>query len=325
MKLLPTKEQFWESLQDPVKRVFWVLLFLVFCMNLYLFKHLLEDSGYQSEVVTRKKETSNVPSASKTQDTSAKTQDTSAAPSPEEQKETEKLVLNKTQVWEPPVTSNCVLITFSLKYTGFEVIGFIDSPNLNCTASQYRKLSIPSVSAQLRTTKYSPFRVLLPGIQIGTADITTRGFNEPFVSLGDTYFYPVTMTNITWLDMIKSFIVNRDTEIAAPGEAFYPYSVKENTYYRWNAGRKIYAIKTDKDEIYILTSYTNKLPSLIGISSLDELGNTMKLPKGWKYEVLTLTKVLERRISFKDPEESFRLMDNYQNIYLGFSKSDFYH
>lgn len=78
------------------------------------------------------------------------------------------------------------------------------------------------------------------------------------------------------------------------GSKFYAANkVLRHTIWVYNPGTTIYELIAPNGEVYVMQSYAQIVNKNLQLSDLPNLGKSLKLPTGWRYEVLTLTKPLK--------------------------------
>ncbi|MEM7182673.1 MAG: hypothetical protein AAF518_17290 [Spirochaetota bacterium] len=85
---------------------------------------------------------------------------------------------------------------------------------------------------------------------------------------------------------------------------------------RWNTwmftkGEEIYKLINDKNEEYIMQSYSKFVDKNQTIENLTQLGSKLKLPRGWKFK----TEKTKKEIQVIAKGQAFVVMDNLGNVY----------
>jgi hypothetical protein len=66
-------------------------------------------------------------------------------------------------------------------------------------------------------------------------------------------------------------------------------TIRRNTAYLFKAGRPVFELVSPKGEVYMMQSYAQIVDPKLSYDDLPKLGARLKLPKGWRYQVHTLT------------------------------------
>ncbi len=94
-----------------------------------------------------------------------------------------------------------------------------------------------------------------------------------------------------------------------------PYTenvVDRESQYVYDAGKNVYELLTPDGHFYILQSYSLEVDPNLNEAALAVLGNRLKLPKGWKYQVRQLSKDLVVRNS---GTKAYVVQDDLRNSY----------
>jgi hypothetical protein len=88
-------------------------------------------------------------------------------------------------------------------------------------------------------------------------------------------------------------------------------TVERTTVFSYLKGKKIYELNSPTGETYRMQSYAQIVDPNLKITDLDRLGERLKLPKGWSYQVRLLDKDSELRAN----GVAYVLQDDLQNSY----------
>lgn len=88
-------------------------------------------------------------------------------------------------------------------------------------------------------------------------------------------------------------------------------AVNRKTLYRCRKGEKIYELISDKGVVYTMQSASRETDKNLTFTDLDSLGSSLKLPKGWKYQV----RVLDKDEVFNIKNTAYVIQDNLNNTY----------
>lgn len=96
------------------------------------------------------------------------------------------------------------------------------------------------------------------------------------------------------------------------GESSYTENtVKRDTVYTYVKGNMVYELISPKGERYRMQSYSQNIDKNLKIDDLENLGDVLELPEGWKYEA----KILEEESKLESNGEAIVINDNLQNTY----------
>ncbi len=74
--------------------------------------------------------------------------------------------------------------------------------------------------------------------------------------------------------------------------AFSPSLIYRNSNWIWHAGTQVHLLRDPEGTVWVMQEYTKDVDPSLNIDNLDQLGNKLDLPKGWKFETKKLTKDL---------------------------------
>ena len=77
---------------------------------------------------------------------------------------------------------------------------------------------------------------------------------------------------------------------------YQAHSVMRNTVFGYLKGKKVYELSSPTGEVFRMQSYAQIVDPSLNINNLDSLGERLKLPQGWKYQVKILTKIQNLRL-----------------------------
>jgi hypothetical protein len=74
------------------------------------------------------------------------------------------------------------------------------------------------------------------------------------------------------------------------GSKFYkPNEVRRTTIFHYRAGAPAYELVAPSGDVYMMQSYAQIVDPKLSFADLPQLGQRLKLPAGWKYQIRTLT------------------------------------
>merc|ERR1712232_821821 len=99
--------------------------------------------------------------------------------------------------------------------------------------------------------------------------------------------------------------------------AYEPQGVHRIAFFRWNAGRPIYQLVDDQGCEYVMQSLSNTKNADLTIQNLENLGDVLALPTGWRFETSTPTEDISiigvdgtTDVLQDDLDNSYSLKDN---------------
>ena len=120
--------------------------------------------------------------------------------------------------------------------------------------------------------------------------------------------------NMGGLEMVKRATVPLSLTRILKGKSV-PYRenvVNRSAEFVYQRGKKIYELVSPVHS-YIMLSFSLQADPYLNEAALDHLTNKLKLPKGWKYEVITLTRDLELRTA--ENADTYVIQDDLLNSY----------
>lgn len=114
------------------------------------------------------------------------------------------------------------------------------------------------------------------------------------------------------LEMSKVATINVPLRKARKKSAYRTVEVNRKTNFYFKAGREVYVLESDQGECYIMQSYSQTIDKTLQISDLSQLGERLKLPKGWSFRAAHL----EEDLNLISPKgKATVLQDNLENTY----------
>jgi hypothetical protein len=96
------------------------------------------------------------------------------------------------------------------------------------------------------------------------------------------------------------------------GDKFYtPNTVKRTTVFHYKAGAPVYELVAPNGDIYMMQSYAQIADPTLSIGDLPNLGQRLKLPKGWTYR----TRVLDSDYALVADRTTYVINDDLYNSY----------
>ncbi|MFJ3231192.1 hypothetical protein [Streptomyces sp. NPDC086787] len=100
---------------------------------------------------------------------------------------------------------------------------------------------------------------------------------------------------------------------ARPRQYYIDTTVERDTEYVLSAGRPVYSLRDSDGRVYVLQAYAHIVDDSLTLDSLDTLGERLRLPRGWRYEVRTPKADLRVRTA---DGEAHVVQDELQNTYM---------
>ncbi len=166
----------------------------------------------------------------------------------------------------------------------------------NCPAPLWDKLTVHGIRKQ-----FDAFWVKLNGPRYWTLDGVIGQGNStdgPLVNIGGIEFKQrANIESYIWKGM---------------GRKLYTENViHRDSIWIYNPHTEIYELIAPNGNVYVMQSYSQIVDSHLQMSDLKNLGQRLKLPKGWKYQVRQLNKKLE----VKTLGTAYVLQDDLLNSY----------
>jgi hypothetical protein len=100
--------------------------------------------------------------------------------------------------------------------------------------------------------------------------------------------------NLGGIEMTKVGTFSVPLIEAAKGGArpYLPQKVNRTTIWIYDAGKAVFEMVDDRNQVYIMQSYSQEVDPNLKMVDLPNLGNKLKLPPGWTYRTRILTETL---------------------------------
>jgi hypothetical protein len=151
-----------------------------------------------------------------------------------------------------------------------------------------------------------------------TMSHSTPFLSEKFINIGTLKFVLVNEAYIPpWKLIINNLMLAGDIY----SENFYqPIRTKESIFYVWSPGTRVFILTSPKNERFIMTSYSHSVSTKLNLTSLEDLGQVLSLPPGWKYDHVVIDKPLTIRTAFSEGYVNAKIIDDFKNIYIRLSE-----
>lgn len=177
--------------------------------------------------------------------------------------------------------------------------GVYNTLGLNeCPETEWQALDAAKLKKQFKAVS-----VLLNGPRYFMMDAVTGGSPGKIETFGDLQARHLAAVRLTLGDILRG--------------GSHPYQASEvtrNTTFIYHKGTQVYELIDPKGNSYIMQSYALIVDPTLKESDLASLGNRLKLPKGWKYQVRTLDKDLNVRAWGKACVIQDELKNSYQRV-----------
>jgi len=193
-----------------------------------------------------------------------------------------------------------------------EIIKFSTFKLGPCAEDSFAKLSIASITAQLKTVGHTA-HTYKNGPSYFTMDVNLSALNREFLYIGPLKFYAQATTSVSIFQLLFNPILS---EKGISTSYFFPFTAHEDIYYIWNKGSTIHTlVPPDKKGYFVMISYSKMVDTGMDISNIKDKIEELSLPEGWKYESRILDKPLIVRTQ---PAKKFAhqvIYDQLQNFY----------
>ena len=183
-----------------------------------------------------------------------------------------------------------------LHKVGVEVLSTIGVDG--CPARTWEALDPTAVAEQLHTSA-----VILDGPRFLVSDwLRSRSLGKPAIGVQDLGVHPIA----------SAVLLEEDGQ--AVRRPYLTYTIERASSYIYATGKQVFELRGPEERVYVMESYTTAADPTLTSAKLADLGSKLRLPKGWRYRVRTLTQDLEMRSS----GGATLVMDDLHNIYQRF-------
>lgn len=219
----------------------------------------------------------------------------------------------------------CTIYIYIKSFLSVEIINMSTFKISSCPDHEFRHITAASVMAQLKTV--APVTLVsMNGPYYQLMDENNSVIDSAFVSIGNLNFTPVMRAQISYKDLLTNFsslMKWRNVEVS-----YNPIATRRNMNFVWYKDSTIYTLVSDTGKHYVMAYFSppeiDRFQNAKQITDkLDNLGNILNLPAGWRYEVIVLPKIL--RLT-QIPERGYiseTLMDELENVYIRFEPDQF--
>jgi len=99
-----------------------------------------------------------------------------------------------------------------------------------------------------------------------------------------------------------------------PSPPYTEQAINRDTDYLFDKGKPVYELLAPDQHVYVMQSYSRIVDPNLSQDQLASLGNRLKLPKGWKYQVQNPDSDLEMKSGGKAYVVQDALKDTYQRM-----------
>jgi len=221
--------------------------------------------------------------------------------------ETETPVIYEKYSW------TCMIFAVKRSWVDVNIQMFSTSDFNRCNEKRFAPVTNASVRAQLLLLHPdAEFRKHGPYFQL--ADTDSASTNHGYVDVGKLKFSLVGEANFSFLDILKD--VSAYQQVMRGNYTYLPFRTTGTLNLIWFEGSPLYELIAPNGKHYTMMSGSYVLrDDKFGIN-LDNLGNFLNLPKGWRFEKRTSDKifrVLGREIGGEDQKT---VIDELGNLYI---------
>lgn len=213
-------------------------------------------------------------------------------------------------------STSCLIYVYDRNFLSVDITIFSTYKINRCDPRVFIKTTAAGVKAQLTNRLNTDF-VILSGPHIQMMDFNNTPVENRFIPIGPLNYSPVAKAHLGPIDIIRSFY-----QWSAWIRSMQYYSVLHTTQdadFTWYPGSRIYKLINDQDETFIMTNLIS-MDEMHNEEDIEKiainLGKYLNLPKGWRYEISVLDKVLQLRQRQFSGEHAGHLQDEYGNIYM---------
>jgi hypothetical protein len=221
-------------------------------------------------------------------------------------------IRSDTQVAPENDRSTCMI--FALEPSWFRITMHLFSTPLNrCDDKSFSALTNDSVGAQL-TLLYpdAKFRMQGPFFRMADLDLTTA--SKSYVDVGKLKFSQVGEATFNLLDVLKDPSVYQ--KIREGNFTYLPFKTSGTLNLLWFEGATLYELIIPDGTRYTMIHGSHLLRDDNVEINLNNLGDFLNLPKGWRYEKRTSDKVFRVLSRQLGGQEQNYLIDEIGNVYV---------
>ena len=219
---------------------------------------------------------------------------------------------------------SCLVYVYSRNYftLSLDITVFSTYKINRCDPIAFIKTTAASVTAQV-SNKLTVNFVVNSGPHIQMMDFNNTPVENPFISIGYLNYSPIAKAHLNIWNIAQDFYewsIGRHTI-----QYYKPVQTVQDTDYTWFPNSKIYRLITDKNEEFLMTNLiaSDLIMDKEDIENVaDQLGQYMNLPKGWRYEVIVLDKVLQIQTRQFASVKRYHMQDEFGNIYIKLPDAD---
>lgn len=213
---------------------------------------------------------------------------------------------------------SCLIYVYSKNWLTLSVdITIYSTYKINrCDPNLFIRTTAAGVKAQVMNKVEADF-VIVSGPHIQMMDFNNTAVENRFIPIGDLNYSPIAVAHLNAWDFITHF--HEWSKWIQTIQYYNPLKTRQDIDYTWFPKSKLYKIITDKNQTYVMTNLISEdliqHEHDIGFVA-DNLGKYLNLPKGWRYEVSVLDKVLQVKQRQYSRIQSFHMQDEFGNIYM---------
>lgn len=184
-----------------------------------------------------------------------------------------------------------------------------------CNEDNFRNLTLASMAAQLRTVGNTTYTVR-GGYHRQLMSVNLSPVTAAYYEIGNIKFSPTGSVKLRLIDIIFN---KSPTLLGAITATYTPFIVNTNLHYIWNIGEPVHQLVAPNGKKYLMYTYTNRIYPGMTRESLENLGQYLQLPPGWKYESFILDKTVTVRTTVLNNFEAISIFDELDNYYVLYS------
>ena len=122
-------------------------------------------------------------------------------------------------------------------------------------------------------------------------------------------FYGLPFNFVAKMQMPAGFDTTKDQS----SQAYNPMKIHRVTKYEFLKGRMVFLLRSPDGHTWVMQTYTNHVDRSLTEATLPNMGQKLKLPKGWQYKA----KVLDRNLIINTTGLANIVPDDLANMYQG--------
>jgi len=211
---------------------------------------------------------------------------------------------------------SCLIYSYYRNFINIEITIFSTYKVNRCNPASFVKNNASGVKAQLLNRTKSDY-VILSGPHIQMMDFNNTPVENLFTPVGELNYSPLAKAHLGIKDILLHF--HEWGKWIKSLQYYTPIKTVQDMDFTWYPNSAIYKLITDKNEVFILTNLVSN-DYILSKEDVDlavkNLGQYLNLPKGWRFEMSVLEKVLQIKQNQFTGHPTSHLQDEFGNLYV---------